>query len=69
LNKDKVFLRGYWGQSCQDEVDVDGSGLGLAIAKEMITRMVSELEILDEGPNRLDGTTSRVVLFRDPLNR
>jgi len=65
--QDKVFLRGYRGQSCQDEVD--GSGLGLAIAKEMITQMGGVLEILEEGPNRLDGTTLRVVLFRDPLNR
>ena len=47
----------------------NGSGLGLAIAKEMITQMGGVLEILDEGPNRLDGTTLRVVLFRDPLNR
>ena len=67
FERDKVFLRGYRGQSCQDEVD--GSGLGLAIAKEMITQMGGVLEILDEGPNRLDGTTLRVVLFRDPLNR
>jgi signal transduction histidine kinase len=67
FERDKVFLRGYRGQSCQDVVD--GSGLGLAIAKEMITRMGGELEILDEGPNQLDGTTLRVVLFRDPLNR
>ena len=67
FERDKVFLRGYRGQSCQDEVD--GSGLGLAIAKEMITRMGGELEILEEGPNQLDGTTLRIVLFRDPLNR
>jgi hypothetical protein len=34
-----------------------------------MTRMGGELEILEEGPNRLDGTTLLVVLFRDPLNR
>ena len=46
--------------------DTEGSGLGLAIAREMITRMVGVLDIVDEGPNRLNGTTVRVFLFHDP---
>ncbi len=46
--------------------EVEGSGLGLAIAREMITRMGGVLDIVDEGPNRLNGTTVRVILFHDP---
>jgi len=45
---------------------VEGSGLGLAIAREMITRMSGVLDIVDEGPNRLNGMTVRVIFFRDP---
>jgi signal transduction histidine kinase len=62
--RDEVFARGYRGRTVQDEVD--GSGLGLAIAKDTITRMGGVLDIVDEGPNRLNGTTVRVILFRDP---
>jgi signal transduction histidine kinase len=62
--RDKVFARGYRGRAVVDEVE--GSGLGLAIAREMITRMGGLLDIVDEGPNRLNGTTVRVILFRDP---
>ena len=60
----ELFARGYRGRAVVDEVE--GSGLGLAIAREMITRMGGVLDILDEGPNRLNGTTVRVILFRDP---
>lgn len=62
--REKVFARGYRGKAVQDEVD--GSGLGLAIARETIARMGGVLEIVDEGPNRLNGTTVRLGLFRDP---
>ncbi len=62
--REKVFERGYRGEAVQDEVD--GSGLGLAIAREMISKMGGTLEIVDVGPNKLNGTTVRVVLFRDP---
>ena len=62
--REKVFERGYRGEAVQDEVD--GSGLGLAIAREMISKIGGTLEIVDVGPNKLNGTTVRVVLFRDP---
>lgn len=62
--REKVFERGYRGDAVQDEVD--GSGLGLAIAREMISKMEGILDIIDKGPNKLNGTTVRVVLFRDP---
>ena len=45
---------------------MDGSGLGLAIAREMLSKMGGALDIIDKGPNELNGTTLRVVLFRDP---
>mmetsp|Transcript_28848 Transcript_28848/g.54539 ORF Transcript_28848/g.54539 Transcript_28848/m.54539 type:complete len:819 (+) Transcript_28848:69-2525(+) len=64
--RDSVFERGYRGEDVRDDADVAGSGLGLAIAREMIS-MVGTIDVLDagEGPNKLDGTTVRVVLFRD----
>jgi signal transduction histidine kinase len=62
--RDEVFVRRYRGRAVVDEVE--GSGLGLAIAREMVTRMGGVLDIVDEGPNRLNGTTVRVILFRDP---
>ncbi len=62
--RNKVFERGYRGETVQDEVD--GSGLGLAIAREMLSKMGGALDIIDNGPNELNGTTLRVVLFRDP---
>lgn len=66
LERDKIFERGYRGEAVQD--DITGSGLGLAIAREMISRMGGMLDLLegDKGPNKLDGTTVRVILFRDP---
>ena len=60
----ELFARGYRGRAVVDEVE--GSGLGLAIAREMITRMGGVLDIVDEGPNRLNGTTVRVILFHNP---
>ena len=59
-----VFARGYRGRAVQDEVG--GSGLGLAISREIIIRMGGVLDIVDEGPNKLDGMTARVILFRNP---
>ena len=59
-----VFARGYRGRAIQDEVG--GSGLGLAISREIIIRMGGVLDIVDEGPNKLDGMTARVILFRNP---
>jgi len=60
----KVFERGYRGEDVQDAVG--GSGLGLAIAREMVSRMGGMLDILEDGPNKkLDGTTVRLILFRD----
>ena len=43
-----------------------GSGLGLAISREIIIRMGGVLDIADEGPNKLDRMTARVILFRNP---
>jgi len=60
----RVFERGYRVGTTKDAVD--GSGLGLAISREMITKMGGEIDIMDEGPSRLDGTTIRVILFREP---
>jgi len=62
--QDKVFERGYRSEEVEDAVG--GSGLGLAIAREMISRMGGMIDVLDEGPHKLDGTTMRVILFRDP---
>ena len=62
--RDEVLVRRYRVRAVVDEVE--GSGLGLTIAREMITRMGGVLDIVDEGPNRLNGTTVRVILFRDP---
>ncbi|KAL7545837.1 hypothetical protein ACHAWF_009186 [Thalassiosira exigua] len=63
--RDKVFERGYRCDGTMRE-QVGGSGLGLAIAREMISRMGGTMDILDEGPDKMDGTAVRVVLFRDP---
>ena len=64
LERYNVFARGYRGRAVQDEVG--GSGLGLAISREIIIRMGGVLDIVDEGPNKLDGMTARVILFRNP---
>ena len=61
--RDKVFERGYRSEATQD---VDGSGLGLPIAKEMITRMGGMIDVIDDGPNKLDGTCVLIILFREP---
>ena len=62
--RDELFAREYRGRAVVDAVE--GSGLGLTIAREMITRMSGVLDIVDEWPNRLNGTTVPVILFRDP---
>lgn len=62
--QDKVFERGYRSKTVQDEVD--GSGLGLGICREMIEKMGGTIDLLEQGPNKLDGTTVRIILFRDP---
>ena len=59
---DKVFERGHRGK-VQEEVS--GSGLGLAIAREMITRMGGMIDFV-EGPNGMDGTAVRIILFQEP---
>ena len=59
----KVFERGYRGENVVG--GTEGSGLGLAIAKEYITRMGGLIDFLGEGPNKLDGTSMRIVMFRD----
>jgi hypothetical protein len=64
LEQDEVFARGYWGRRVQDEVN--GIGLGFTIGRETMTRMGGVLDIVDEGPNRLNSTTMRVILFWDP---
>ena len=59
-----MFERGYRSETVHDTVA--GSGLGLAIAREMISRMGGMIDVLEgEGPSKLDGTTSRIILFRD----
>lgn len=63
--RDKVFERGYRGEDVRDDPKVSGSGLGLAIARELLSRMGGTISIIEEGPNKLPGTTVRVVLFRD----
>ena len=60
----RVFERGYRVDTTKNAVD--GSGLGLAISREMITKMGGEIDIIDEGPSRLVGTTVRIILFREP---
>ncbi|KAL9178733.1 hypothetical protein ACHAXT_003864 [Thalassiosira profunda] len=61
--RDKVFERGYRGEAVEDSVE--GSGLGLSIAREIVSRMGGVLDLV-EGPNKLDGTAVRIILFRDP---
>ena len=62
----RVFERGYRVNTTKDAVD--GSGLGLAISREMITKMGGEIDIIDDGPSSKssDGTTVRIILFREP---
>ena len=60
--RDKVFERGYRGFE-----EVGGSGLGLPIARDLISRMGGMVDMLEGcGPSKLDGTTVRIILFREP---
>lgn len=61
--RNKAFERGYRGEDVKE--GVAGSGLGLAIARETITRMGGMIDLV-EGPNGMDGTAVRVILFREP---
>ncbi len=60
---EKVFERGYRNEAVHS---LPGSGLGLGISKEIITNMGGIIDILEEGPSRMGGTTIRVIVFRDP---
>ena len=63
--RDAVFARGYRGEATREAAA--GSGLGLAIAREVVLRMGGVIDVLEgEGPHALDGTTVRIVLFREP---
>jgi signal transduction histidine kinase len=63
--RDSIFERGYRSKEWTD--DVDGSGLGLAVARQMITQMGGRIEVVEDGgPSKLQGTTVRIILFRDP---
>ena len=61
---DHVFERGYRSKTVQDSVP--GNGLGLGISKDIVLRMGGMLDVLEEGPSHLAGTTIRVIVFRDP---
>ena len=62
---ESVFERGYRSKEWTDEVA--GTGLGLTVAKQMITQMGGRIDVMvDGGPSKLQGTTVRVILFRDP---
>lgn len=63
--RESVFERGYRSKEWTD--DVDGSGLGLAVARQMITQMGGRIDLAEDGgPSKLQGTTVRIILFRDP---
>mmetsp|Transcript_27210 Transcript_27210/g.55979 ORF Transcript_27210/g.55979 Transcript_27210/m.55979 type:complete len:765 (-) Transcript_27210:612-2906(-) len=61
--RDRVFERGYRNEAVHS---LPGSGLGLGISKEIINHMGGIIDILEEGPSKMGGTTVRVIVFRDP---
>jgi len=62
---ESVFERGYRSIEVRDEVE--GSGLGLTVAKFWLNQMGGRIDVVEEGgPSKLQGTTVRVILFRDP---
>jgi signal transduction histidine kinase len=63
--RESIFERGYRSKEWKDEVD--GTGLGLAVARQMITQMGGKIDLVEDGgPSKLQGTTVRIILFRDP---
>lgn len=63
--RDSVFERGFRSKEWTDKVD--GNGLGLAVARQMITQMGGRIDLVEDGgPSKLQGTTVRIILFRDP---
>ncbi len=65
--RDSVFERGYRSEEWSGETH--GTGLGLAVAKQMITQMGGRIDLVEDGgPSKLQGTTVRIILFRDPTH-
>ena len=64
--RERVFERGFRSREVRDEVK--GSGLGLSVAKYWLNKMGGRIDVLEEGgpSKKLQGTTMRVILFRDP---
>jgi signal transduction histidine kinase len=63
--RESVFERGFRSSEVRDEVK--GSGLGLSVAKFWLNQMGGRIELLEKGgPSKLQGTTVRIILFRDP---
>lgn len=62
--RERVFERGYRSGFLDD---ISGSGLGLTMSKQIIEQMGGRIDVMEDGgPSRLQGTTVRVNLFRDP---
>ena len=62
----RVFERGFRSSEViRDEVE--GSGLGLSVAKFWIEQMGGRIDLPEGGgPSKLQGTSVRIILFRDP---
>lgn len=60
--RESIFRRGFRGIHTKDVLS--GNGLGLDISRSMLSRFGGILEVLENGPQNLNGTVMRIMVFR-----
>ena len=60
--RESVFQRGFRGSYAKNVPS--GNGLGLDISRSMLSRFGGTLEVIENGPEHLNGTVMRIMIFR-----